>query len=131
MPPVGAFKTTTSTVTAEQSFWPYGGDAHGASATFLTATAIDLIRRYHLPRRYLRGAKAARLIGRQRQTPLTGGPNDGARPISLHGEGTRAASFGLLPSRQAPRSRAWMTAYWASSWSRKRRTAMRWLSPIS
>src|SRR6266540_3550973 len=102
MPPVGAFKTTTSTVTAEQSFWPYGGDAHGASATFLTATAIDLIRRYHLPRRRLRGAKAARLIGRQRQTPLTERPNDGERTIYLLGEGTRARTNSAFSGQNGP-----------------------------
>jgi hypothetical protein len=31
---VGAFKTATRTVTAEQSFWPYGRSAHGVAATF-------------------------------------------------------------------------------------------------
>src|SRR6266849_5460023 len=47
MRPVGAFKTTTSTATAEQSFWPYGTSAHGVSATSSTASAIDLIQRDH------------------------------------------------------------------------------------
>jgi hypothetical protein len=39
--PADAFKTTTRTATAEQSFWRYGGSAHGALATSLTATAIE------------------------------------------------------------------------------------------
>jgi hypothetical protein len=46
---VGAFKTTTNTATAEQSFWPYGRSAHSAG-TSSTASAIDLIRRDHLRR---------------------------------------------------------------------------------
>ena len=44
MRPAGAFKTTTRTATAEQSFWPYARSAHGV-ATSSTVSAIDLIRR--------------------------------------------------------------------------------------
>src|SRR5207247_6861704 len=49
-------KTATRTVTAEQSFWPYGRSAHGVAATFSTASAIDLIRCHHLRHRRITGS---------------------------------------------------------------------------